>query len=51
MDSLPAILLAHVFYNSSVIIRIVGAPGGRLGPQTDAGGTNVGANGWASFGR
>ena len=30
LNSLPAILLAHVFYNSSIIIRIVGGAWSRL---------------------
>lgn len=37
LNSLPAILLAHVFYNSSIIIRMVGSTLSRLNPRlTDA---------------
>lgn len=37
LNSLPAILLAHVFYNSSILIRMVGSSLSRLNPRlTDA---------------
>lgn len=49
LDSLPAILLAHVFYNSSVIIRIVGGAWSRLDRKLTQAAQMLGANSWRVF--
>ncbi len=49
LDSLPAILLAHVFYNSSVIIRIVCGAWSRLDRKLTQAAQMLGANGWRVF--
>ncbi|HOA21514.1 MAG TPA: iron ABC transporter permease [Anaerolineaceae bacterium] len=49
LNSLPAILLAHVFYNSSVIIRIVGGAWSRLDRKLTQAAQMLGANPWRVF--
>lgn len=44
LNSLPAILLAHVFYNTSIIIRIVGSAWSRLNPQLEQAANVLGAS-------
>lgn len=46
LNSLPAILLAHVFYNTSVIIRVVGSAWSQLSPRYEQAGRVLGANPW-----
>lgn len=47
--TLPAILLAHVFYNTSIIIRVVGTGWERLGSQMENAATMLGASPWRTF--
>ncbi|HOE35197.1 MAG TPA: iron ABC transporter permease [Anaerolineaceae bacterium] len=49
LNSLPAILLAHVFYNSSIIIRIVGGAWSRLDQKLTQAAQMLGANPWQVF--
>lgn len=47
--TLAAILLAHVFYNTSVVIRMVGNAWSRLDIQLEQASKVLGANGWRTF--
>ena len=47
--SLAAILLAHVFYNTSVIIRMVGSAWSRLDIRLEQTGRVLGATAWRNF--
>jgi thiamine transport system permease protein len=47
--SLAAILLAHVFYNTSVIIRMVGSAWSRLDIRLEQAGRVLGASAWRNF--
>jgi thiamine transport system permease protein len=47
--SLAAILLAHVFYNTSVIIRMVGSAWSRLEIRLEQTGRVLGATAWRNF--
>lgn len=49
LNSLPAILLAHVFYNTSIIIRIVGSAWSRLNPRLGQAASMLGASPWQVF--
>ena len=49
LNSLPAILLAHVFYNTSIIIRIVGSSWSRLNPRLEHAARMLGATPWQTF--
>ena len=49
LNSLFAILLAHVFYNTSIIIRIVGAAWSRLNPRLEHAARLLGAKPWQAF--
>ncbi len=49
MNTLGAILLAHVFYNSSVIIRLVGAAWSQLDARLTQAGRVLGASPWRTF--
>lgn len=49
LNSLPAILLAHVFYNTSIVIRLVGNSITRLNPHFDQAARVLGASPWQSL--
>lgn len=49
LNSLPAILLAHVFYNTSIVIRMVGNSLTRLNPHFDEAARVLGATSWRVF--
>ena len=49
LNSLPAILLAHVFYNTSIIIRLVGNSLTRLNPHYDEAARVLNAKPWQAF--
>lgn len=49
LNSLPAILLAHVFYNTSIIIRIVSSSWSRLNPRLEQAARLLGATPWQTF--
>lgn len=49
LDSLPAILLAHVFYNTTIVIRVVGSAWGQLDPRLEQAARALGASPWRSL--
>ena len=49
LQSLPAILLAHVFYNTAIIIRLVGSAWSRLDKKLVYAAQMLGANPWQAF--
>lgn len=49
LNSLPAILLAHVFYNTSIVIRMVGNALSRLNPHYDEAARVLHATPWQAF--
>lgn len=49
LNSLPAILVAHVFYNTSIIIRIVSSSWSRLNPRLEQAARLLGATPWQAF--
>ena len=49
LNSLPAILMAHVFYNTSIIIRIVSSSWSRLNPRLEHAARMLGATPWQAF--
>ena len=51
MHTLGAILLAHVFYNTTIVIRIVGNAISQLDPRLNEAARLLGANRWRSFWR
>lgn len=49
MNSLAAILLAHIFYNTSIIIRVVGAALARMDQKLEMAARTLGASPWMAF--
>ena len=49
LNSLGAILLAHVFYNTSIVIRMVGSNLSRLNQNLPAAAQSLGASSWKAF--
>ncbi len=49
LNTLAAILLAHVFYNTSVVIRVVGGAWAMLDPKLEQAGRSLGAAPWQVF--
>jgi len=49
LNSLPAILLAHIFYNTSIIIRVVSAALARFDRRLEEAARTLGASGWQTF--
>ena len=49
LNSLTAILLAHVFYNTSIVIRMVGNSLSRLNPHYDEAARVLNATPWQAF--
>ena len=49
LNSLSAILLAHVFYNTAVIIRVVGSALEHLDPRLEQTSRTLGASPWRNF--
>ncbi len=49
VGSLAAILLAHVFYNTSIVIRVVGSAWRRLNPRLEEAGRVLGASPWQTL--
>ena len=47
--TLGAILLAHVFYNTTIVIRVVGNALARLDPRLNEAARLLGADGWHAF--
>jgi thiamine transport system permease protein len=48
-NTLAAILLAHVFYNTTIVLRMVGDYWSHLDPQLTQAARTLGANRWHSF--
>jgi thiamine transport system permease protein len=46
LNTLPAIVLAHVFYNTTIIIRTVGSAWEQLDPRVEQAARVLGAPGW-----
>lgn len=49
LNSLTAILLAHIFYNTTIVIRVVGSQWEQLNPQFAQAGRMLGASRWRCF--
>ncbi|HEX9018296.1 MAG TPA: ABC transporter permease subunit, partial [Anaerolineaceae bacterium] len=49
LNTLTAILLAHVFYNTTIIIRVVGTAWEQLDPRLEGAARVLGAPPWRSF--
>jgi|APSaa5957512622_1039677.scaffolds.fasta_scaffold00007_37 thiamine transport system permease protein len=49
INTLGAILLAHVFYNTTIVLRMVGDFWGRLDPKLTQAAQTLGANRWQSW--
>lgn len=49
LDSLPAILLAHVFYNTTIVIRVVGSAWSQLDPRQEQAARALGASPWRAL--
>lgn len=49
LNSLPAILLANVFYNTSIVIRMVGSSWSRLNERLNQAARMLGASPWQAF--
>ncbi|MHB8807985.1 MAG: ABC transporter permease [Anaerolineaceae bacterium] len=49
MNSLGIILLAHIFYNTSVFVRVVGAAWAQLETEQEQAASTLGANAWQRF--
>lgn len=49
LNSFGAILLAHVFYNIAIIIRVVGSAWSQLDPRLEQSARVLGASPWRSF--
>ena len=47
--SVGAILIAHVFYNVAVIVRLVGGMWGHIDPRTEEAARMLGASPWGAF--
>lgn len=48
-NTLPAILLAHVFYNTTIVIRVTGSAWAQLDPRLEQAGRMLGASAWRNF--
>lgn len=48
-NTLAAILLAHIFYNTTIIIRVVGSQWEQLNPRLAQAGRVLGASRWQTF--
>jgi thiamine transport system permease protein len=49
VNTLGAILVAHVFYNTTIVLRMVGDFWARLDPRTEAAARTLGASPWQAF--
>lgn len=49
LNTLTIILLAHIFYNTTVIIRIVGSAWSQLDTRFEAAARTLGADSWTAF--
>ncbi len=51
INTFTAILVAHVFYNTTIVLRMVGDFWSRLSPRIEQAASTLGANGWRVFTR
>ncbi|UYN92656.1 MAG: iron ABC transporter permease [Anaerolineales bacterium] len=51
INTFTAILVAHVFYNTTIVLRMVGDFWSRLSPRIEQAASSLGANGWRVFTR
>ncbi|MBI9048868.1 MAG: iron ABC transporter permease [Anaerolineaceae bacterium] len=49
LNTLAAIVLAHIFYNTSVILRMVGSAWEQLDPQLEHAARSLGASAWKTW--
>jgi len=49
LNTFGAVLLAHVFYNTTIMIRVVGSPWEQLDPKFTQAGRVLGASSWRCF--
>jgi thiamine transport system permease protein len=49
IGTLPAILIAHVFFNYAVVVRVVGGLWGQLDPRYEQAARTLGASPWRAF--
>ncbi len=49
LNGLGVILLAHVFYNTTIVIRVVGNAWAQLDPRLEQAGRTLGASPWRNF--
>ena len=49
LNTLGAILLAHVFYNTTIVIRVTGSAWAQLDPRLEQAGRALGASVWRNF--
>lgn len=49
LNTFSAILLAHIFYNTTIVIRVVGSQWAQLNPRYAQAGRVLGASRWAGF--
>jgi len=49
LNTFTAILVAHVFYNTTIVLRMVGDFWSRLSPRIEQAASSLGANGWRVF--
>ncbi len=49
LNSLAAILLAHVFFNTAIVLRVVGSKWAQLNPRYEQAGRILGATPWRNF--
>jgi len=49
LNTLSAILLAHVFYNTTIVIRVAGSAWAQLDPRLEQAGRVLGASAWRNF--
>ncbi len=51
INTFTAILVAHIFYNTTIVLRMVGDFWSRLSPRIEQAASSLGANGWRVFTR
>jgi thiamine transport system permease protein len=49
VNTLAAILVAHIFYNTTIVLRMVGDFWARLDPRVESAARTLGASPWAAF--
>ncbi|MCL5429133.1 MAG: iron ABC transporter permease [Chloroflexi bacterium] len=49
VNTFAAILIAHIFYNTTIVLRLVGDFWARLSPRIEQAARSLGANSWQTF--